>query len=497
MEGPVVRRTIKRNEDVTLDQSQPQTNPFTHSISLSTYDKIKIFVLSIVLLLPRVIGVAICLVTSYWLACIGLLGLSEEELKSKPMQGWRRCFATGINFCGRLAFRIIGYRVRIKGRIATRSEAPILVIGPHSTFADALVIYWIQLPHLISRVESKLTPFLGKLINFTQPIYVEREDPNSRANTIKEMVRRATSEDPWQQILIFPEGTCSNRKALITFKPGAFYPGVAVQPVCIKYPNRLDTLSWTWDGPGAMKILWYTMTQFVTYAEIEFLPPYVPSEEEIRDPKIFAENVRLEMAKCLEVPVVNYSFEDCRLMLKATKLGLPSEVGLIGAANLKTKYGFDQKELETTILESFAKIADKKDGVIRQEGLASYLEIPVNNPCLMQVFKAYDQDCKGFISFKKFIVGRMSVSLPAITEQNLEATFELLDRGKKGYINLEDVTYALEKSFAGSTSSLKLPLFGVKEDSKITYGDFASTVNEKPEYAKFFEIFRQSYAPAS
>ncbi|KAK2720998.1 hypothetical protein QYM36_004773, partial [Artemia franciscana] len=388
-------------------------------------------------------------------------------------------------------------KVKVKGRQATAREAPILALASHSTFYDALVVVFLGSPSIVAKEEVKKVPFFGKLINFTQPIYVEREDPNSRANTIKEMVRRATSEDPWQQILIFPEGTCSNRKALITFKPGAFYPGVAVQPVCIKYPNRLDTLSWTWDGPGAMKILWYTMTQFVTYAEIEFLPPYVPSEEEIRDPKIFAENVRLEMAKCLEVPVVNYSFEDCRLMLKATKLGLPSEVGLIGAANLKTKYGFDQKELETTILESFAKIADKKDGVIRQEGLASYLEIPVNNPCLMQVFKAYDQDCKGFISFKKFIVGRMSVSLPAITEQNLEATFELLDRGKKGYINLEDVTYALEKSFAGSTSSLKLPLFGVKEDSKITYGDFASTVNEKPEYAKFFEIFRQSYAPAS
>ena len=86
-------------------------------------------------------------------------------------------------------------------------------------------------------------------------------------------MRRATSEEPEQQILIFPEGTCTNRKVLITFKPGAFYPGVAVQPVCIRYPNRLDTLSWTWDGPGTMKILWYTMTQFVTYVEIEFLPP--------------------------------------------------------------------------------------------------------------------------------------------------------------------------------------------------------------------------------
>ena len=90
-----------------------------------------------------------------------------------------------------------------------------------------------------------------ELINYTQPVYVRRDDPNSRQNTIKEIVRRATSNDDWQQVLIFPEGTCTNRSGLITFKPGAFYPGVPVQPVCIRYPNRLDTVSWTWEGPGA------------------------------------------------------------------------------------------------------------------------------------------------------------------------------------------------------------------------------------------------------
>lgn len=51
--------------------------------------------------------------------------------------------------------------------------------------------------------------------------------------------------------MIFPEGTCTNRSCLITFKCGAFYPGVPVQPVCIRYPNKLDTVTWTWEGPGA------------------------------------------------------------------------------------------------------------------------------------------------------------------------------------------------------------------------------------------------------
>lgn len=79
---------------------------------------------------------------------------------------------------------------------------------------------------------------------------MQREDPDSRQNTIREIVARARSEDDWPQVVIFSEGTCTNRQALIQFKPGAFYPGVPIQPVLLKYPNNYDTYTWTWDGPG-------------------------------------------------------------------------------------------------------------------------------------------------------------------------------------------------------------------------------------------------------
>lgn len=97
--------------------------------------------------------------------------------------------------------------------------------------------------------------------------------------------------------MLFPEGTCTNRCALIKFKPGAFYPGVPVQPVLLKYPNKYDTFTWTWDGPGFFKLLWLTMVQFYSKCEIEFLPVYNPSEEEKQDANLYARNVRDVMAK--------------------------------------------------------------------------------------------------------------------------------------------------------------------------------------------------------
>lgn len=58
------------------------------------------------------------------------------------------------------------------------------------------------------------------LTKFTQPVFVSREDPNSRHNTIVEIRRRAATGGKWPQVIIFPEGTCTNRSCLISFKPG-------------------------------------------------------------------------------------------------------------------------------------------------------------------------------------------------------------------------------------------------------------------------------------
>lgn len=61
---------------------------------------------------------------------------------------------------------------------------------------------------------------ISGLIQFSQPVLVRREDPDSRINTIKEIQKRSTSGGKWPQIFIFPEGTCTNRSCLIRFKLG-------------------------------------------------------------------------------------------------------------------------------------------------------------------------------------------------------------------------------------------------------------------------------------
>lgn len=62
---------------------------------------------------------------------------------------------------------------------------------------------------------------------------MQRDNSASRQETIRQIKVRAK----YEKIAIFPEGTCTNRSAVIKFRLGAFTPGLPVQPVYIDYEN--------------------------------------------------------------------------------------------------------------------------------------------------------------------------------------------------------------------------------------------------------------------
>jgi lysophosphatidylcholine acyltransferase/lyso-PAF acetyltransferase len=55
--------------------------------------------------------------------------------------------------------------------------------------------------------------------------------------------RRAASME-FPSVLLFPEGTTTNGRSLISFKLGAFAPGFPIQPVVIRYPFVHFDISW-------------------------------------------------------------------------------------------------------------------------------------------------------------------------------------------------------------------------------------------------------------
>lgn len=420
-------------------------NPFVHRLELdTTYDKLKTAFLTVALLPFRLAAITALVIMAWLLACLGLHGLSEEDLRRAPLKGWRRDIRTMICWIMRALFVCGGFHhLKVKGRKAETKDAPVLALAPHSSFFDALPVVYLGGPSIVAKAETGRIPFFGKLINYTQPVYVWREDPNSRQNTIKEIIERATSKEDWPQVMIFPEGTCTNRSCLITFKSGAFYPGVPVQPVCIRYPNKLDTVTWTWEGPGALKLLWLTLTQLNSSCEIEFLPVYKPSEAEKTDPKLYANNVRRLMAEALQIPVSDYTYDDCRIISKAHQLHIPNASSIVEAHKLRYKLGLAAAKKEEKLVhlknKRFTEYVDLHE-------FAQILRLEEKDPAVQQLFRIHDKHGKGKIDFEEYIFTVLATTTANTELNKVEVAFKVCGSAALSCLTQAELRKALKLS---------------------------------------------------
>uniref|UniRef100_A0A2C9GSC7 Uncharacterized protein n=1 Tax=Anopheles arabiensis TaxID=7173 RepID=A0A2C9GSC7_ANOAR len=491
-------------------------NPFVHKLVWDDpIDKAKTALLTVILLPFRVILILVCLVVAWALANIGLYGLSKEDLRTKPLVGWRRqlrhltalvmrtlflfgsfnyirykgvraspkeapviCVAphtafydsvcvvlfgpsavvakyetASLPFFGRplgefatLAYTCAGLGITIRGRQASRAEAPVLVVSPHSSFLDAVIIYVTGLSSPLVRNADRN---LGKLIDYAQPIYVCREDPHSRQTTIREIIQRANSKEDWPQILIFPEGTCTNRTSLIKFKPGAFYPGVPIQPVLMRYPNKVDTVTWTWEGPNAIQLLWRTLTQFHTFCEIEFLPVYYPSEAEKANPKLYADNVRIMMAKALDIPISDYTFDDCKLMTFVKNVGMPHPAAIADIGKLRETLKIAATDRESKIVASERQFTDA-NSLLTYPQFAERMQLDVQQEAAHNLFHKLIRVCFHLYG----VNGRVNrtqlyqtlQNLVRISQKELNSIFLQADPDNLGTIDYSQFVKAIERN---------------------------------------------------
>ncbi|KAM6980136.1 lysophosphatidylcholine acyltransferase 2 [Aplochiton taeniatus] len=465
-------------------------NPFVQDTTFSKADIIKCVLLGIFLVPIRGIFLSLVLMVTWPVAVITTF---MHPLKGavEPMTGWRRFMCRNVMAAlGRTYYFCMGFRVVVKGKQVGSSEAPILAVAPHSTFFDGIVCIIAGLPSTVSRVENLATPIFGRFVRCLQPVLVSRKDPDSRKNTIREIDSRAKSGGHWPQVLIFPEGTCTNRSCLITFKLGAFIPGVPVQPIIMRYPNRLDTVTWTWQGFSSGKLLLLTMSQLYTTVEIEFLPPQIPTEEEKKKPPLFANTVRGVMARALGVPVTDHTYEDCRLMISAGELTLPMEAGLVEFTKISSKLNLKWENVRKE-LEGFATIASAcNGGRIRIEEFAGYLKLPIS-PALEDLFALFDRDGDGTIDFREYVIGVTILCRPANTDEVLWMAFKLFDTDQDQKITREEFASLMRSALGVNDLNMAKLFKTIDADGSgfITFDEFQSFALTHPEYAKLFTTY--------
>ncbi len=99
----------------------------------------------------------------------------------------------------------------------------------------------------VTRADILKIPFFGPALQYgVQCIGVDRSNGIGRKNAVK-TINNHIKNKATPPILICPSGTTCNQNNLITFRTGAFTPGVPVQPFIIKYKNKYANLTFSAD----------------------------------------------------------------------------------------------------------------------------------------------------------------------------------------------------------------------------------------------------------
>jgi 1-acyl-sn-glycerol-3-phosphate acyltransferase len=208
------------------------------------------------------------------------------------------------------------YDIKLKGGELSE-EVPILVSNHCNAFLETLVLYdAAKGPSFITRGENMSVPLMSEIVKKSKAIIVDRNIKNSRKKALHAIKKHVTCPTS-KQLMIFPEGTCNNGKCLFRFNKGAFVCGLPVQPVVFNYPYKHFNSAYTgnkYGGHELPSLVFRTACQVFSNAEYKYLPVYYPSEEEKKDPILYAKNVQALMATHLHIPVTDATVEGYKKM---------------------------------------------------------------------------------------------------------------------------------------------------------------------------------------
>ena len=172
---------------------------FSHRLGVTWMQVLQLLVCGLVLVPVRLVLVSLVAASIYLCSVAGLAGLAEPP--AAPLSGWRAVLQRGMwSSAGHFAFWALGFRVELVGRRAERSEAPILVVAPHTSFLDVFTIA-LCYASPVARIENSRTTFMWAPQMVGHTIFVDRRCQSSRQQAGQEIIDRASSPLPWPQVL--------------------------------------------------------------------------------------------------------------------------------------------------------------------------------------------------------------------------------------------------------------------------------------------------------
>ncbi|KAH7815408.1 putative lysophosphatidylcholine acyltransferase / lyso-PAF acetyltransferase [Monocercomonoides exilis] len=175
-----------------------------------------------------------------------------------------------------------------------------LVIANHSSCFDMFYLIWKLCPSFAIAEFVGKNCFLGPLSRVFNCIAIDRKSSGNSSSFLSKLQQRLESNDgKYPPCMIFPEGATSNGQCLNYFHSGAFVPGSPIQPIVLRYKDKINPTQWSVRSWPFHYLS--VMCNFTNRLEVIILPVYHPSSFEQLHPRLFAQNVKNAMSHSLEM----------------------------------------------------------------------------------------------------------------------------------------------------------------------------------------------------
>ena len=159
--------------------------------------------------------------------CVFIL-ISTKRQQEKIIQFW----------CKRL-LSIFEIKVEVQGLDSFLSnQKQYLMVANHISWMDIIVIQSIKPSIFVAKSDVASWPLFGWVAQMTGTIFIKREKVSDIKKALKKMKRRLIK----RSVCIFPEGTSTNGRYLLTFKSNLFQSSIdthkSILPLCLRYKQK-------------------------------------------------------------------------------------------------------------------------------------------------------------------------------------------------------------------------------------------------------------------
>ncbi|KAK1558457.1 hypothetical protein Q3G72_002587 [Acer saccharum] len=466
--------------------SVPGTNtadPFRNDTPGMTgvYEIVKILV-CVPIALVRLVLFALCLLVGYIATKLALGGWKDKQ---NPMPKWRCRIMWITRFCSRCILFSFGYHwIRRKGKPAPREIAPI-VVSNHISYIEPIFYFYELSPTIVASESHDSLPFVGTIIRAMQVIYVNRFSQSSRKNAVSEIKRKAAC-NRFPRVLLFPEGTTTNGRFIISFQLGAFIPGYPIQPVVVRYPHvHFDQ---SWGNISLAKLMFRMFTQFHNFMEVEYLPVVFPSNNQKENALHFAEKTSHALASALNVVQTSHSYGDVMLYMRASQLKQEkASIYMVEMARVESLFHISSVEA-VGFLDKFLSMNPDSSGCVK---LSEFLRVLRLKPCTLseEIFGFIDVDKNGSIIFKQFLFASAHVMKLPLFRTACELAFAECDTGGNGAISEPELGVAIRRAIPELNEDEIHGLFNLFDsdgDGRISREYFLSCLRRNPLLVALF-----------